>query len=889
MFSGRTSYKYLILLGLFIALTNCSVEKNTGTTRFYQGLTSRYNIYFNGYESFKAGLAKINNGYQDDFAELLNVFEFSDPSTVGMCSSDMEKAIQKASKLISLKSITAKPEFNKRRELSEAEKALLEQKEFNEWVDDSYFLIGQARFYKHEFNEASSVFSYCINEANDPDIRIKSAIWLARINNQTGDFNTSLRILKEIEINSSSPKWLKALYYPTLADLFIKQKNFSEVVSPLSESIKYASGKRQRYRLTYLLAQVYERLGEAEKATSYYRAVVKMNPPYDVEFNARINIAGVFDVTKGNQQEISKELERMLRDVKNKDFQDQIYYALGNLKMREGKEKEALEAYRKSASSRSSNMNQKGKSYLALAEYYFSKSDYINAGKFYDSTVFFMDQKSPDYPELRIKSQNLDELVTELKIIQTEDSLQKVASMPVAQRDALIAGIIEKIVKAESEGRSSEYADRYNIGQYYENERRFEDNISQEGKWYFYNQAALTFGRTEFRRRWGDRKLEDNWRRSNKARVNVQQMLSGQEESGLKKPDTSKAVNDYKKPEFYLKNLPLNDTLLEISNQKIANAYFNSGRIFFEKIADRKNSIKSFESLLTRFPENELVPESLYEAYRVNREVDNQRAETYRQRLLEKYPTSEFAKILSDPDYYNKKIASIKLVESLYEKAYNAYSSEDFKGAVALCDSILTDHPRDELAPKIMLLKAYSVGRISDERALKAELEKLINAWPGTPESAKAKELTAYLNQARPELKVEEDKQIAKELFVLDKTPVHIFALIISDPSFNLNQATFDVISHNIDNFTNENYRTEGSLVGNSYLMITVSGFRDNKEAWRYYNSFDPGLIIRNISSARYMTFLINNINLKALGEDKNPERYLIFFKEKYIGGGADQ
>lgn len=868
-------------------LSNCSVEKNTGTTRFYQGLTSRYNIYFNGYESFKAGLAKINRGYRDDFSELLRVFEFSDPSTASLCSSDMEKAIQKASKLISLKSITAKPEFKNKRDLSETEKSLLEKKEFNEWVDDSYFLIGQARFYKQEYNEAASVFNYCIAEANDPDIKTESTIWLARISNETGDYNTSLRLLKEIEITPTSSKSLKAMYYSTLSDLHIKQKNFSEAVSPLNESIKNYSGKRQKYRLTYLLAQLYERLGDGEKATSYYRAVVKMNPPYDVEFNARINIAGVFDVNTGNREEIGKELERMLKDVKNKDFQDQIYYALGNLKMKQGNEAEALEAYRKSASSNSGNNNQKGKSYLAMADYYFGKSDFIKAGKYYDSTVFFLDQKYPDYKELQTKSQNLDALVAELTVIQTEDSLQKVAAMSQAQRDVLIAGIIEKIVKAESEGRTSEYADRYNIGQFYENQRRFEDNINQEGKWYFYNQAALTFGRTEFRRRWGERRLEDNWRRMNKARVNVQQTTSAQEENGQKKPDTSKAVNDYKKPDFYLKNLPLNDTLLDISNQRIANAYFNSGRIFNERISDRQNSVLSYETLISRFPDHELVPEALYELYLINKDVNSQKSEAYRQRLLEKYSSSEFARILSDPDYYNNKMAGIKEAERLYHNAYEAYISEDFTVTVGICDSILKEYPKDGLAPKAMLLKAYAAARLSDEKDLKRELDILVKAWPGTPESRKAEELISHLNQELPELKIEEDKEIARELYVLDTIPVHTFVLVISDPAFNLNQATFDVISHNIDNFTNENYRTEGSLVGNNYLMITVSGFRNNNEAWKYFNLFDAAAIIRNIASVRYLTFLINNNNLKVLGEDKNPDRYYIFFRDKYSGGRA--
>ena len=407
MASHKTSYKYLLLLGLSLILTYCSVEKNTDTSRFYNGMTARYNIYFNGYESFKAGLVKITNGHQDDYAELLKVFEYSDPSTASLCSSDMERAIQKASKLISLKSITSKPEIKEKRQSSDKEKELLDKKEYNEWVDDSYLLIGKARFYKHEYNEATAIFNYCITEANDPEIKTEAVIWLARIYNETGNYIESLRIITELDISTDYTNAIKSMYYTTLADLFIKQKRYPEAIDPLSKSIKLVSGKRTRYRLTYLLAQLCEQTGDGARATSLYREVVNMNPPYDIEFNARINIAGVFDVNSGNPKEISRELEKMLRDSKNKDFQDQIYYALGNISMKEGNEAEALEFYKKSAHATSQNQNQKGRSYLALAGYYNEKPDYMKAGQYYDSAVFFLDQKHPDYLVLKTKSQNL--------------------------------------------------------------------------------------------------------------------------------------------------------------------------------------------------------------------------------------------------------------------------------------------------------------------------------------------------------------------------------------------------------------------------------------------------------------------------------------------------
>jgi tetratricopeptide (TPR) repeat protein len=864
-------------------LTNCSVEKNTGATRFYHSLTARYNIYFNGYESFKAGLVKINNGYQDDYAEILKVFEYSDPSTVSLCASDMERSIQKASKLISLKSINAKPEIKENRQPTEKEQELLDRKEYNEWVDDSYLLIGKARFYKHEYNEATAVFNYCIAEANDPAIKKEAVIWLARIYSESGNYNESLKLINELDITPDFTKSLKSMYYTTLADLFIKQKKYSEAIDPLDKSIELASGKRTRYRLTYLLAQLFEKTGDGARAISLYREVVKKNPPYDVEFNARINIAGVFDINTGNPQEIRRELEKMLKDSKNKDFQDQIYFALGNMSMKEGNEIKALEYFRKSATVTSRNQKQKGRSYLALAGYYFEKPDYMKAGKYYDSAVFFLDQKHPDYLALKSKSQNLNALVSQLTIIQREDSLQRVALMPESERNALISSIIDKVIKDESEGKISEYSDRYNLGQYYENERRFQGNIDQEGKWYFYNQAALTFGRTEFRRRWGDRKLEDNWRRSNRAKVSMSLVSSNANETSQNRIDSSATALDYKKPEFYLKNLPLTDSLIILSDEKIANALLNAGKAYSERILDQAKATETFESLINRFPGNELVPEALYNLYKVNKEGNNAKSEGYRQRLLQKYPDSEFARILSDPAYYEKKIAALKMVEKIYGEAYDAYNNEKFNDAILLCDDAVKKYPQDLLAPKFMLLRSYSVARISDERSFKEELNNLIKAWPETAESKKAEEIIAFLNQKMPELKVEEDKKIAIELYVADTIKTHVFALIIPDPVFNINQATFDVISYNIDNFTNKNYKTEGVLVDNKYIMITVSGFPDYTQTFDYYKAFMVEQYVRNPSGTKMMKFIISNDNLKVLNNDKNPGRYQLFFMDNYL------
>ena len=845
-------------------------------------MTARYNIYFNGYENFKEGIAKIYSNYRDDYGELLRVFEYSDPGTPSYCGSDMDRAIQKATKLITLKSMTAKPEINDRNDMSDKDREMLDRKEYNDWVDDSYLLIGKARFYRHEFSQAAALFDYCILAANDPSLKHESTIWLARVYNETGNYGESFRILSELGISSAYSKTLQSMYYSTMADLYVKQKRYSEAIDPLKQAIDKASGKRTRYRLTFLLAQLYDQTDNGAQAAYYYNKVIKMRPPYEVEFYARIHLPGVLDVNTMNSKDMRRELEKMLRDSKNKDFHDQIYYALGNLSMREGNEDEAIKYFRLSASAPSVNQNQKGRSYLSLAEYYNDQPDYMEAGKYYDSAIYFLDEKYPDYNVFKTKSQSLNALVSQLAIIEMEDSLQKVASMSEQERNALISEIIAKINRDESAGITGDYSDRYNMGQFYENERRFQGQIDQEGRWYFYNQSALTFGRTEFRRRWGERKLEDNWRRSNRSRITIMQYADG-EEMPLQGSDTSSAGTDRKSPAFYLMNLPLNDSLLAISNSRIANAMLNAGKAFAERINDPVKATETLESLTNRYPENDLVPEALFNLYRINKEINSVRSETYREKLLGRFPDSEFARILSDPGYYEKKMADLKMAESIYQKAYGLYAAESFSEAVALTDDGLKKYPDSDLAPKFMLLKAYCTARISDERSFKEDLNKLIKAWPKSEESRRAGEIIAFLNMQIPELKVEEERAIAQELYTADTTKNHLFVLIIADPAFNINQATFDVISYNIDNYTNNNFRTEGNLVDNKYIMITVSGFRNYQTALDYYNGFLFEKSVRNVTRSKMFSFIINDDNLIILGNDKNPERYNIFFLEKYI------
>ncbi len=875
---GIKSNKILAILFILVTGYSCSVEKNTNLSRFFHNLTSHYNIYFNCYQSYEEGVLKISESAREDYSTIMPVFLYSDPENTAPGSSFMDVAIRKASKLISLHSMTARPEGkNNNRPASEKEQEFNSRKEYNNWVDDSYLLMGKAQVYKNDYEAARITLMHNIRESIDPDIQAESTIWLSKAYVGQNNFVEARRLLSEMNITSLSQA-LQTEYWLTLTDIEVRQDNLEKAAQDHSKALAKMPANFNRSRYTYILARITEETGNASEAGNLYREVLRLKPPYEMEFNARINQAGVFDVATGDADEMKKGLEKLLKDAKNREYHDQIYFALGNLEMREGNTEEAINYYHKSAAASTVNNNQKGRSYLVLAEYYFNIPDYLKAQVYYDSAVISLDNSYPGYSDFYDRSLNLNELAGYLSVVEREDSLQYVASLPAPQRESMINGIIRQI---EQEERNAEIQldDRYNMGQFYENERRARTTTEMSGKWYFYNQAALTFGRSEFRNRWGQRPLEDNWRRANKSRTAAGGQTEGQ---GQVPTDTVSNSLNPKSPEYYLKDLPLTDSLVEISNDKIATALFNAGRVFRERLNDKARSGETYSELLSRYPNNPLVPEVLYNLYNMTKDTDPAQAQRYRDRLINGYPDSEFTLILVNPEYLQMKQKAAERAETLYDRAYDAWQGNDTALVVSICDSALIEFPGHEITPRFMLLKAYAMGPGIGERELKEQLTAITGKFPDTEEARRASELIDYLNASVPELKIEEEKQIAGEIYTVDTSGPHFFILVIKNKSLDVNRLTFDVINYNIDNYTNENYSTRGELIDDDHIRISVGPLPDYETALAYYSLFDPGKILMNTGGAEVLKFLISPANLETLNRDRNPDRYRLFFMENY-------
>ena len=866
---------------LIALITGCSVEKNTGASRFYNSLISKYNIYFNGNEAFKAGVSKVKASQRDDYSSILPVFEYSSPESAQVCNADMERAVQKASKVISLYSITARPAEKRRGDRNARDEEFYNRREYNEWVDDAYLLMAKAQFYQKNYMGARTTLSYNLGITKDPDIIKESTIWMARILTEDGSFAEADRMLQGISDIEQSSQSIKTMAFSTFADIALRQKKYEAAIVPLTRAIESSHDKQTRIRLTYLLAQTCKASGNNVLSTRYFRLVINMNPPYDLEFNAGIKLAGVADISSGDAADLKKTLRKMLRDSKNKEYLDQIYFALGELERRQGNINEAIDLYSKSARSSTGNNRQRAMAYLALGEYFFSLPQYVKAQSYYDSAMYIIDKRYPDYESISQRASALNEFAGFHNIVATEDSLRRVAQMSPSDRESLIAGLINKYDESQSRlNQESSSNDRYNMGQYYENEQRSQNAISTEGSWYFYNQAALTFGRTEFRRRWGERRLEDNWRRSNRARVTMATVAVENGEAG-NLGDTV-AVASERTKEFYLKNLPLTDSLMNVSLLKSSAALLGEGKVLASRLGDTTRAVVSLEEASKPGGTDNTRSEALYEIYRLLQSKDPAKAERRRAELLSLFPSSDYALILSDPDYARRQNEASRESLVLYETAYAAFTSGRYEESAEICDDALLKYSADDLAPKFMLLGAMASGATRGEMAYKERLDSLVVKYPATPEGIRAKEIIAVLRSEIPEIRIAEDKKIAETLYAADSLQPHYVMIISENVTANLNQMVFDVINFNLDNFSDKNYRTEGTTIDTDFLMITVGTFNKLSEAEAYLKAFDPAREIRGSDGAKLSLFIINRDNLTKFRNDKNIVRYRIFYDNTY-------
>jgi len=806
----------------------------------------------------------------ENYTQFLPIYKNEREDIQSAISGDMDIAIKKSVKMIKMHSITVKPKRKEPKKgkrgykLTKKQKDFYSKSEYNKYVDDAYLLMGKAHYFKGDYAGALRSLNLILNKFRKEEIRFDAMYWIARTQSAQGNYREAENYLKLITDDKKHPEKLNLDIDIAYADIFLKQKKYKKAVEKLNYIIKKLKKKKDKARFKFLTAQIYQKINEGDKAIKLYEEVVKLNPAYEMVFNAKINMAKAFIDGTGNSEKIKKILAKLLKDDKNIDYQDQIYYVLAGVEKKEGNEDEAVSLYKKSVSKSVSNNNQKALSYLSLADIYFKRRAYLPAGDYYDSTMSVLNTKYPEYDLISAKTNNLKELTDNLKLINREDSLQRVAKMDSVKRIAFINGIIQKLIADEkaalNAGQPTNY-DNFNRGDFQQNPAR--------GKWYFYNPQALSMGKSEFMKIWGKRKLEDNWRRMNK------QIISENiEDEEISKSDSGR-ITDNKKVEFYLQDLPLTDSLIAISNEKIAKAYYQAGVVYERRMKDYPEATKSYKGLIKRFPKNDLIVEAYFNMYLLNfKHTKNKtEAEKYRKKILTEYPYSKYAKILSDPNYLVKLKANKKKIDDLYKNAYNYYKAKKYNKVISATDSAFAISKQNHLEAKFLYLKGMSIGSIGKHKEMKNILTELVTKFPKN-------EITP---QAQNVLDILKSGKYNPDYYTNEKDNKYFYCVVTSKNGQTTDKMKYVLTTFNVSKFPKEDLKTEVNDLGKDKKLITVEFLVDDSESVKtYINKLQNDTKFKEVSTSEYQDFIISNKNLQRLQKLPIIEKYLKFYKANF-------
>ena len=612
-----------------------------------------------------------------------------------------------------------------------------------------------------------------------------------------------------------------------------------------------------------------------------------MNPPYEMTFNAKINRALAYEKGYGPIKEIEGQLTRMLRDDKNAEYKDQIYYALGNIAYKDGNVSKAIKQYKKSVQHNVNNVAQKARSYLTLADLYYEMPEYVNAQAYYDSAVTLLETDYPGYDNIYAKSKSLTTLVKEINTFNLEDSVQRLAKLPEKELLDYIDKLIEDVRKKEQEEikRKQEEALNSQLRYSMEMDRKSGQQGFSEGvKWYFYNETARSLGYKEFKLKWGNRKLEDNWRRANKSLTSFGEGVSTEDTDFITDEEKRNHMAlSNKSRDFYLKNIPLTDSMLQISDRRIENALYNMGMIYRNELKDYDRSIESFKELIKRFPETEYLLSSYYYLYDIYAKINNKAmVEAYKNKIISQFPNSTYAKLLNNPDYFKELEAEQNKIQDFYAETYNKYLNEQYVDVIRQSEYAIKNYPDNKLTPQFEYLRTLSMGRTTDIKTFKESLYHIVSSYPMTDIAEDARNIIAFLDREHPEMKEEEEKEKAIALYKYEENTEHFFAFVLYDKSY-LNQLLFNIINFNLDNFDDLNLKAESVQINGGQDIITVMPFKNKAASLEYYNkaSSDKS-IFKDVDESKVQKMVISASNLNILKTDKSVDRYLKFFNEYY-------
>lgn len=856
--------KYILILAIIGSFhhSNAQVNKESWIKTSWNNMVAHYNIYFNAEQKLESCVSSLAKKHQDDFNSIIDVFPYGTDKEAKSIKEPLEAAMKKASKVI-------------------------QNKPNSKWVDDAYFLIGQTQFFGMDYYSSIETFQFVNNSFKDEKTKALSQLWLMKTYIQQKKYDDAEAIFGMLKNSSIKYPSFKTQLNLTAGDLMVKQNKKNEAIELLNNGLNKLKDKKLKYRTHFVLGQIYLELGEFDKANTNFIKVLKLNAPYQYVFQANLGMAK--STASGNglgAQKTRKYLKRMLDDNKNTEYFDQIYYELAKLEFKLDNESDGLLYMKKSARNSTKNQTQKTKTYLYLADYYFTQRQYSSAQAYYDSTIAEIPTDYPDVENIKAKHAVLSRLIENIETIAIQDSLLALSNL---ERDVLDKKINKLVEELKEKKRLAAEEEAIRRDQEMLNNNSNSSIPTQNntgGVWYFYNTSSVARGTNDFNRLWGQRPYGDFWRYVNKSAMS--NVLNGNEDATAEEePDSdintynisqddeqSKALanvsSDLKK---YYEKIPFSLTAQLVAKKKIQTAFLDIGKVYFEDLKENQKAKDNFSLLVEKYPQTEFKPEALFYLTKIALNMgDTVRANQLSIQISEEFPETIFNQVLNNKEIPedNSEIEVLKI----YQEMYSALQNEDFNKIIQLKKVIDTNHAGNSIQDKIDYLFAQAIGKTKGREAYIIELENMKETYQGSSIG----ELSSYTLRL---LQKPKEQSTTTKLF--DENLDDVFYYIITGTTAAEKRIEIKINEFNKKTIGNIPLKVSNLILGNRSLFY-VKQFSMKSMALKYHDEIKSNkqfLLDAGLSNIRY--YPITEKNFRKLISNKKEIEYMEQFKTTLI------
>ena len=748
--------KYISLFLFLVLLLACSTKKDRFANREFQALNTKYNVLYNGNIALDKGIEELKLKYKDNFWEILPIerMQISKENILpGQTkNANFDRAEEKATKAIQKRSMN------------------IEGKEKNPQMDEAHLLLGKSRYYDQRFVPALEAFNYILYKYPESDKIYEAKIWREKTNMRMENDALAVKNLRRLLTEIKFKDQIFADANATLAQAFMNLEQIDSAAVRLRVATEFTKSDEEKARYRFILGQLYEQSGKSDSAFVMFQSIIDMKrkSPRRYVIQAHARQAAQFNFKTGDTLAFMEKFNDLLEDRENRPFLDVLNQQVALFYDKRNKDEEAIKYYNKSLKTKSEDQYLMATNYRNLADIHFDNAKYQTAGQYYDSTLVRLDVRTREHRYIKKKRENLDDVIKYEGIAQKNDSILNVMSLSETDRRGFYTDYIEKLKKAdlakakiqkqkaEMLARQSGVVDNGVIEDAGATRSRFsagEDMVAQStkitappgtsagnsnGTFYFYNPSTVAFGKLEFKKKWGGRTLKNNWRLSSLAKSNDAQSeeagtATDSDSLAVKKTD---AVQEQYTPEFYLKQLPQSQKVLDSLAKERNFAYYQLGVIYKEKFKENQLAIAKLEQLLKNKPEERLVLPAMYNLFKIYEETDKSKAEAMKNKIISLYPDSRYAQILKNPNDPENSVNQSP--DAAYNTIFKIYENGQYIRVLEELDLAINQFTGEDIIPKMELLKASTIGKLKGLAEYKAALNFVALNYPNSKEGKNA-------------------------------------------------------------------------------------------------------------------------------------------------------